>query len=243
MSKLSYKQVVAVGLGGIWSYLWPFACRRMSYSRWCPKSLILVDRDQFSPSNLERQDMRVEDTMKPKAEVYRERIKNQFPALKTKAIHQFVTAKNVARIVPDNSIVLSCLDNFAARRVLADHARSLKNVVLISGANEEKVGNAHLHLVMKKPLTKGMDEAHEGEDGWDDKDNPGEMSCEERARLPSGGQTALANFFAAACMGIYFEAFSRGGEINKDELKRLVTKSENFFDLEKMVMGPTSRAL
>lgn len=262
-----FKNVTVVGLGGIWSYLHPIACRLMTYNhlKSGPVNLTLIDEDRFSYSNLERQDMDAEDEFKSKAAVYADRIKKRFPRLKVKKVEKFVTTKNIDKLIQDDTIVLSCVDNFDTRRLLAERARKLKNVVVISGANDEMVGNVHLQLVSaklaksvlgdakKKNITRGMDEDHPEIKENKEKDNPGEMSCEERARLQGGGQTALANAQAAVLMARYFDFFLKGGhgktkaekqafQLMKKEFENVITKSEVFFSLNKMVMDSTSRA-
>jgi len=241
MAKSPFKKVVVIGLGGIWSYLRPILCRMMTYSQGAPARLKLVDYDVFSRSNLERQEMFPVDEARLKVTVHAERIRNEFPRLKVEEVKKFVTKKNIRGIVEDGSIVVSCVDNQATRKLLAEHVRTLKNVALISGASDEDRGNAHLHLVLGgKELTKGMDECHDNVANPQDK-NPGELSCEERARLPGGGQTAVTNMWSAAIMSHYLWHFLKGGATG-EVLEKVLTKSEAFYNLNHLMMDATSRS-
>jgi molybdopterin/thiamine biosynthesis adenylyltransferase len=244
--KPKYDKVIVVGLGGIWSYLWNGACRMMSTQRGAPHKIRIIDGDQFTMSNMNRQHMKAGDEFKMKADVYEARIKDEFPNIKVNKVSKFLTPKNIDRLIEDNSIVLSCLDNHKVRKYLAVKVRSLKNSILITGATDDRKGNTHLHVVRKKELTRGMDKCHPEIDQPDDK-NPGELSCEERARLPGGGQTIVGNMHSAASMADYLEFFLKGGMADsskkgKEELEDVLTKSEVFFDLKRKVMDSISRA-
>lgn len=241
MAKSPFKRVVVVGLGGIWSYLRPILCRTLTYSKNAPKDVVLVDYDVFSRSNLERQEMFPDDEAKLKVTVHAQRVKHEFPALKVGEVKEFVTKKNIKRLIKSGDLVLSCVDNQATRKLLAQHVRNLKDVALVSGANDEDRGNGHLQLVLGgKELTKGMDECHENVAKPQDK-NPGELSCEERARLPGGGQTAVANMWSAAIMAHYIWQLLKGGG-KKEELAETLKKSEAFYNLKHLMMDATSRA-
>lgn len=241
MAKPPFKRVVVVGLGGIWSYLRPILCRTLTYSKGAAKELTLIDYDVFSRSNLERQEMYPADEAKLKVTVHAQRTRHEYPTLKVNEVKEFVTKKNIKRLIKDGDLVLSCVDNQATRKLLAQHVRTLRNVALVSGANDEDRGNGHLHLMLGgKELTKGMDECHEEIANPKDK-NPGELSCEERARLPGGGQTAVANMWSAAIMAHYLWQIIKGGGKQKD-LGAVLTKSEAFYNLNHLMMDATSRS-
>jgi hypothetical protein len=236
-----FKRVVVIGLGGIWSYLRPILCRTLTYTKDAPKNMVMVDYDVFARSNLERQEMFPDDEAKLKVTVHGERVRHEFPALKVTEVKEFVTKKKIKKLIKDGDLVLSCVDNQATRKLLAQHVRGLKNVALVSGANDEDRGNGHLQLVLGgKELTKGMDECHDNVANPKDK-NPGELSCEERARLPGGGQTAVANMWSAAIMAHYIWQLIKGGGKQK-ELANTLTKSEAFYNLSHLMMDATSRA-
>ena len=244
-SKKRFERVIVIGLGGIWSYLRPILCRTMTYQPKAPKTMRIVDYDVYSRSNLERQEMFPDDEARLKSQVHGERIQREFPALGVERVDEFVTAKNIARVVLPNSIIMSCVDNQPTRKLLAEfvrkNAKRLKNIALISGASDDDRGNAHLHLVADgKEVTQGMDEVHPEIMNTKDK-NPGDMSCEERARLPGGGQTAVTNMMSASLMANYFWHLVKGGSKKKIE-KFLTSKSEVFYNFNHLAMDSTSRA-
>lgn len=243
-----FDRVSVIGLGGIWSKLWKDTCKTMTYTKGAPKEILLVDGDQFSFGNLERQDMQEDDEAKMKTYVYKERLDREFPKLKASIIPEFVTKKNIAKVIRPNTIVLSAVDNHKTRKLLADYVRGnrkrLKNVAVITGANDEFTANAHLHIVLAgKEITMGMDKCHPEIDKPADK-NPGDLSCEERARLPGGGQTSSANMMAASFAHNYlWEVLKGGNRISKSIDPRIFAKSEVFWDSRHLMADSTSRAL
>ncbi len=72
-----FNQVTAIGLGGIFSYLWDGVCRRMLFLPDAPKSIDLVDGDEVAHSNFDRQSFGDKDVNRLKAEVYADRIKER----------------------------------------------------------------------------------------------------------------------------------------------------------------------
>jgi molybdopterin/thiamine biosynthesis adenylyltransferase len=248
MAKQIFSRVSVIGLGGIWSYFWKAACRTITFTKNAPHSVSLVDGDQFSFSNLERQDMTEEDEAKMKAYVYKERIDRGFPRLKATMVPEFVTKKNIGKIIQPNTIVPFLVDNHKTRKLVSEYvrenARKLKNVAVITAANDEFTANAHLHLVLGgKEITSAMDKCHPEIDKPADK-NPGDLTCEERARLPGGGQTSNANMWAASLAHNYLWELLKGGNSNPKSIDpRIIAKSESFFDSRHLLVDTTSRAL
>lgn len=241
-----FDKVVAIGLGGIWSYFWRIMCRTLTYTKGAPKHVVLVDGDQFHFTNLERQDMLAGDDAKMKVDVYRNRFKD-FPLLSVEGIPEFVTRKNISKIVTPKSIILLLVDNHKTRKLISkfvrDNRNHLRDIVVITSANDEKRANAHIYLVLGgKEITHAMDKVHPEIDKPKDK-NPGELSCEELARLPGGGQTANANLWAASLAHNYFwEIVSLGNRSLRRLIKHpILTKSEVFVDLNHILMDSVSR--
>ncbi len=93
----------------------------------------------------------------------------------------------------------------------------------------------HLYLVFDGvEITERLEKIHP-EVAMPRDRNPGDLSCEERAALPGGGQVAEANFGAAYNAFVYFsrvlECLPRGKEAVEEELKKV---SEVFFDTKKL---------
>jgi len=244
-----FRRVTAIGQGGIWSYLFEGGVRTLNFGENMPTEVVFVDGDQFSFTNIQRQSMTLDDEARMKAVVYAERVAAMgMTNLKVKPIMEFVTQKNIQRVIVPNSVVLSCVDNQKSRKLMAEYvrenAKKLNNFALISAANDETKCNAHAHLVFGgKEVTLGMDECHPEIKNPTDK-NPGELSCEERARLPGGGQTIAANHKAAGFALEYLGMLLSGGnrtlaDVNMD----IVTKSEVFYDFRHMMADTSSRAV
>lgn len=231
---MNFKQIVVIGCGGIWSYLWKPAARMLEHTKGAPKRLALVDGDHFTPSNAVRQDMIDADLMRNKAAVYVERFAVEFPTIKVSVIPEFVTKKNIEQLIPDGSLVLSCVDNHATRRLIAEHARKLKNCTVVTGASDMTAGNIHVQIIEEgKVQTKGIDETHDEVKNGKDR-NPGELSCEERAKLPGGGQQMVANVMTASIMSVAMWKLMSGEEI--------IPQSEIFYDLKHMAMDSSGRS-
>jgi len=232
--------VVVIGCGGIWSYLRGALCRLMAYSKEAPRDLVLVDGDHFTPSNMDRQDMTEDDVMKNKAVVHAERIRAEFGELRVRPVGEFVTVKNIGEIIRDGSLVVSCVDNHSTRRLIASHARTLKNVVVLTGASDMDSGNVHIQAVSSgRTLSRGIDEVHPEVAAGGDR-NPGDLSCEERARLPGGGQQISTNFFTAALMGT---VIAKLFESKKGGLEKATTHPEVFYNLRHMAMDASRATL
>ena len=229
MSTDAPRTMIVIGCGGIFSYLWKPLMRMLSYTKAAPKRVVLIDGDQFVASNLERQDMIQYDIMRNKADVYVERIQQEFKDLKVQPLQEFVTHENIG-IISEDSLVLSCVDNHATRKLLADHARTLKNCIVLTGASDMVNGNVHVHIVKNgKEITEGIDTAHPEVAAGKDR-NPGEMNCEERARLPGGGQQIASNVFTAALMvAMLWKLFD-------PKAKDLTKQNEVLYDLNHLVM-------
>lgn len=243
-----FERVAVIGLGGIWSCFWREASKTLSYTKGAPKELLLVDGDQFSFSNLERQDMQEDDEAKMKTYVYKERFDRQYPKIKASILPEFVTKKNIAKVVRPNTIILFVIDNHKTRKLVSkyvrDNAKRLKNIAVITAANDTFKANAHLQVVLGgKQITKGMDKCHPEIDKPADK-NPGELSCEERARLPGGGQTLNANMWAATFAHNYLWELLKGGNRSSKSIDPgIFAKSEVFWDGNHLMVDCTSRAL
>jgi len=199
-----FKRTVVIGCGGIFSQLWPLLGKFSSLHPAAPKELLLVDKDRFSMSNLERQDMRPEDAGRSKAELFAERLKYRHSNLDVKAVAEFVTAANAAKIIPDRSLVFSAVDNHATRKVLSEHARTLRDIVIISGMNYETGGASSVYAVLEgKEASQRLEHVYDEIANPKDK-NPGDVPCADLENQPGGEQQAITNAFAAIFMNHFF---------------------------------------
>jgi len=189
--------VVVIGLGGIGSLLVEPLARYLNAVN-TRKELFLVDGDAYSSSNADRQRMNEGDAGQNKAEVQACLLRSHFPNLSIQAKPVFVGPRNAGEILAEEDVVFLCVDNHATRKLVSDQARRLHDVLLISAGNDYTDGNVQVYWKEHgRQRTAPLDKYHE-EIRYPRDQNPAELSCEELARLPSGGQIIFANLTAAA---------------------------------------------
>ena len=196
---VEFSQIVVVGLGGIGSLLVEPLCRYLSgYEDHLP--ITLVDGDRYSRENFSRQKMTGDDIGINKAEAQTEKLRNIFPELSFTAKPFYIEQKNISEIITDGSMILSCVDNHATRKLLSDALKRLRNGVLISGGNEYTDGNVQVFArVNGRNKTPPIDQYHD-EIKYPVDRNPATMSCEEIAELGADGQIIFTNLMAASLM-------------------------------------------
>lgn len=200
-----------IGLGGVGQPVATYLARYLA-GLGRPARLLLVDGDAFEAGNETRMD--VPGLMENKALALQARLG---PALRggsltLAAVPEHVTPANVARLVrggPRESVLL-CVDNHATRKLVADHARGLDDIVLVSGGNDGigpdgagvvrhgTAGNVQVFLRRGgRDLTPAITDHHpEIADPRDRR--PDEAGCGELAR--AAPQLLFTNLFTASCM-------------------------------------------
>lgn len=219
--KPPFEGIVVVGLGGIWSRLWLNLGDLACYTENSPKSLLLIDGDEVEEKNISRQGFIRSDMGKKKSQVYEDRMKRRYPELSIRSRGDFLTPKNIQELIPDRSIVVSCLDNNRTRLQISEHARTLSDVVVVQGGNEIWDGTSYLY-VREGGVSKVMplEEKHDSVKNPKDK-NPGEMSCEERLAQKGGEQILVTNAMVAAHMAAMFhDVLANWSAWREKEVKR-----------------------
>jgi molybdopterin/thiamine biosynthesis adenylyltransferase len=113
------------GLGGFASELWA----RMGVG-----TLVLIDGDSFSESNLNRQLLATEENIgQSKAEAARQRIKLINAAVETVVHKEMAIKENIGFMLRGCNVVLDCLDNLQTRFLLQDSCQQL-GIPLVHGA-------------------------------------------------------------------------------------------------------------
>lgn len=187
--------LVLIGAGGTASHL---IHPLVVYARASlPEPMIhIYDRDEVERKNLSRQLFYEHEIGKSKALALAER----FPDI-TRSHLEYVGEDNIESVVKEDDIVLICADNMAVRRVINNRAKTLKNVVVINGGNEEHTGSVQLFIRNKgKNVTPSLDHFSPEFDAKNDKFDRSNMSCAEIAELPGGEQAIIANNTVAALM-------------------------------------------
>ena len=193
------KSIIVIGLGGIGSQLVEPLCRYLASNDVCER-IMLVDGDSYSFANADRQTMLSRDVGRNKAAVQAERLQRQFPAMTVSGFEHYVSDRNVREIVGEKSCVLLCVDNHATRKLLSDHGGRLDDILLISAGNELTDGNVMVYQRQAgRQKTPPLDRYHD-EIRYPADDNPADLSCEELALRPGGGQVIFTNLTAAALM-------------------------------------------
>jgi molybdopterin/thiamine biosynthesis adenylyltransferase len=129
-----HASVKVIGLGGVGGIVARYGAMFLA-SLGTPVRLVLIDGDQFEPSNASRMYFSGHGN---KAVVTRADLLPRFAdsPLMLGAVPEYVTPENVDRLIHDGDIVLCCLDNHASRKLINDHAARLGNICLISGGND-----------------------------------------------------------------------------------------------------------
>lgn len=206
------QRIVIVGLGGVGEKV----ARNVALfvaSLGDDATLVLVDGDQFEPSNATRMFF---DGFGNKAEVVARSLLPGFlePKLDVVVVREYVAPSNISGVVREDDIVLLCLDNHASRKLISDWCGTLKNVVLISGGNDGvepdkgmrgTYGNVQIYIRENgQGLTPSLTEFHPEIDKPEDKP-PDKLSCIEK--MQSTPQLLISNLTVATHMLAAFSLY------------------------------------
>ncbi len=219
-------EIKAIGIGGIGCALLPFLCRYLQYAGEKAR-ITLIDGDRFERANAYRQSF---SRLGNKAEVKAQELAREFENLSLRAAPEFVTAENVSRLIRESDLLFLMVDNHASRKLVSDHAATLKEVILISGGNDFVDGNIQVYARSQdQDLTPSLSRYHPEIAQPQDR-NPADLSCEE---LMAAGEPQLlfTNLMVAALMLNAFYAWSR------DRL----TYSEVYLDILENLTRPVTR--
>lgn len=169
-----------------------------------PVRLVLIDGDQFEPSNASRM---IFGACGNKAEVVRSELLPRFKdsTLELDAIEEFVTPENIDRLISEDDFVMLAVDNHATRKLVSDHCSKLKNVCLISGGNDGvengmrgTFGNVQVYLRRNgEDITFSLTAMHPEIASPQDK-NPADKSCTDL--IKSVPQILFTNLTVASAM-------------------------------------------
>jgi len=222
------KRIVVVGAGGIGTWLLTPLCRFLMAENF-KGQVAIWDGDRFEPKNMLRQDFSEESLNVNKAEAKALELKEIFPELQLFGYNEYVTSKNVELAVKEDDLVITCVDNFPARALIANMAEQLKNICVLSVGNEMFDGNCHVTLRRNGiPLTVPLIDRHP-EVAKIKTGDRAELGCGE---LIDSGETQLlfVNLYAATVTLVCFYLLWAYG--NKHGKKRLTTiPGEIYFDI------------
>jgi len=129
-----------------------------------------------------------------------EAILMMYPGHPIVAISRYIGKADIENMIQDGDVVLICADNHSVRALIADHAKTLDNIVVVNAGNEITDGTVQLWIReagknLTPPITYGHPEIK-----FVSEDDRSEMDCLTAAKLPGGEQTLLANMTAATYM-------------------------------------------
>ncbi len=222
-------KVVFIGLGGIGSITAEKICRFLNYKNDNVWYITLVDGDEYEPKNMERQEF---STMGSKAEVKYNDLSKKFSSLVFSYVDEYVTKRNVAKIIPEDSIVILGVDNHKTRKVISEHVDTLNNCVVFSGGNDFIDGNVQIYIRKDgEKISPSLMDYHPEIQVPADK-SPDEMSCEElHASEP---QLYFVNLGAATLICWAFYLYLEG---------KIEGVAEIYFDMEMLQVSAAKRSV
>lgn len=153
--------VYVIGVGGVGSWV------AESLARTAIGRIVLVDMDVLVASNINRQLPALSDTIgESKIEVMAERLVGINPQIELELVDDFLTADNVATILPTKAqvqawaaqgrrvIVLDCVDDMAAKFAIAMHCRFNKIDCIVSGGVGAKLDPTRLKVADLRDVTQ-----------------------------------------------------------------------------------------
>jgi len=196
------RRIKCVGLGGIGATVAQGAAQFLG-SQGGSASLWLIDGDAYEERNRDRV---LFEACENKAIVKaRELMRACGQGINVLPVPEFVTSRNVGRLIEEGDVVLCCVDNHASRRLIGNRCGRLREVVLISGGNDGieagragTFGNVQVYLRragrdVTNPITRFHPEIrHAQEQG------PGGLGC--GAQVQAAPQLLFTNLAVGAAM-------------------------------------------
>jgi len=163
-------------------------------------TLHIYDEDKVEDKNLSRQLFWPTDIGKNKVDALAERFNTHQVVPHSEYIGLNDSAVPPRAAVQNGDTVFICADNMFVRGLINEHAKTLDDVIIINGGNEEHTGSVQVFMRQKgKNITPSLDFNSPEFSNHEDPDIS-ELSCAEIANLPGGEQTVIANFSVAALM-------------------------------------------
>lgn len=213
-------KIKAIGIGGVGCQLLPVLARFLCYQGKTRGVVIhLIDGDSYEEKNRGRQVFLREGN---KADVKVEELRKDFLKIKFVAHPEYVDRANLGRLIRNGDTVMLMVDNHKTRKIVSDHCRRLKNIVLISGGCELTDGTVQVYVKeRKKELTPLLTYLHPEIENPTDK-SPTEMDCQELA-ASSEPQLFFTNVTVATFMANAFYAVLH--------LQKKLPYAEVYFDI------------
>jgi len=155
-------------------------------------------------------------------------------------VEKVVTKTNKIRakdLLEEGDIVFAVVDNFAARAAIFNAARNFNNIDVLSGGNDDELFGSVYHYRRRngEDVIEHPAERHDDLVNPPDK-NPGELSCQERAKIEGGEQTIAANAGVAALLTAKMHLILHNKDIEIEET------SEIFIEMGKGLAAAHNRS-
>jgi hypothetical protein len=192
---MTARTYILVGAGGTGSLLFPPLMRYLpTHHGDDPFIVAIIDGDNVEASNLTRQMFTGNYVDENKATALARLYGSEAT---TRAIPEFLGEDNLERRIRDGNTVMICADNFDVRRRIEKRALELENCTVINGGNETTEGSLQIFVRrggvnVTPPLSWRHPEILRPSPY-----DPSVLSCAQRAELPGGGQTIIANMMSA----------------------------------------------
>ena len=232
-------KIDVVGLGGIGGWLItplaPFLNHEVKQKKYSTVDLTLIDGDKYEPKNKNLQGF---TELGNKADITAERLSEANDELMISARGEYVTRSNVARMFREDTIIFLCVDNHNTRKLVVDHCKTLKNVILISGGNDGVdpksnldglSGNIQVYVRKDgKDLTLPIDNKFHPEIARPTDLNPGDTDHRHGCQVivNTSPQIVFTNFMVADMMLRAFYAAITSG-VSYDEVYGNVTRNSS----------------
>lgn len=186
-------KVLFVGMGGTNTQAAQPLLRYLNTLNPKIEEVIIIDGDKFDSDNRTRQDFEPNHISVNKAEAKASELQNKFPELLITSIPEYLHEDDISYYITDNVIVMLAVDCMKTRKLVDNHAKTLKNILIVSMGNEMTDGDAFFYCkVNGKEISPSIQIGHP-EISRATQLTRSEMTCEEIAAMPSGGQLIFAN--------------------------------------------------
>ena len=233
--------IKVIGIGGIGLSLLPTLCRFLNYNveNFPSVEISLIDGDVFEDRNRERQEFL---KIGPKATVTADEYQQKFSRITFWNHPVYLHSKNIIKLIRENDIVFSCVDNHSTRKLISDRAEELKNVTVISGGNEWLTGDVSLFLRREdKNLTPPLASKYNPEILNPTDKNPGEANhksqgCDELV-VASPQLLFTNNFVSSLMLACFYNIINKQSNLLKNPEDFSIT----YFDLSALKSIPRCR--
>lgn len=219
---MSEVNIKVIGLGGIGSYLCDPLFRYLNYNNDITVNATLIDGDHYEEKNLIRQTFKRIDSFKAREKKLE--LEFTFTNIKFDCKNDYINQNNISEYINDGDYIFICVDNHKTRNIINEYAKTLNNVIIISGGNDYYDGNIQIYIRKEGvDILPSLTDYHPEILNYNDQ-TPEEMSCEELRN--SEPQLIFTNLFASTIMvSAFYNIFNGTDYMINNKI------SEIYFDI------------